>query len=198
MQQRGAKEQLLRVVDRQFYEAGISATGINTIIHLAGVARMSLYKHFRSKDDLIIEYLERRHSNWMRLHQARVEQSTTNLDRAMSVPHSYLDQADQHGDEFRGCGLLNAAGELQCNHHVRQVVMDIKSRVVQAFEDDLQVAGVADIRQTAQELFLILEGGIVHAGLHAGKDNILLANSFLERQLRAQLGTCADNPAQPC
>lgn len=190
-----AKEKLLQVADREFYETGIGATGINALTDMAGVARMSLYKNFASKDEVVLEYLERRHRNWLELHRVRVEAAATPLDRAMCVPRSYIDRADQRGEHFRGCGLLNAAGELQTNAPVRQAVVDIKSRVVGVFIDDLRAAGIPDAATTGEELFLLLEGGMVHAGLHASKDNIIRVNSIIERMLRRQLGN-DDNPVR--
>lgn len=182
-----AREKLLRVADHEFYEAGIGATGINALTDKAGVARMSLYKNFRSKDEMILEYLERRFQNWVGLHQARVAAAATRLDRAMCVPRSYIDRADQRGDRFRGCGLLNAAGELQTNASVRQTVIGIKSRVLETFVDDLRAADIRDAEQTGQELFLLLEGGMVHAGLRANAEAVTTVNGMIERTLRGIL-----------
>src|SRR5688572_14036247 len=54
-----AREKILDAAGELFYEGGFRAVGIDTIIAKAGVAKMSLYAHFRSKEDLIIAYLER-------------------------------------------------------------------------------------------------------------------------------------------
>lgn len=55
-----AKEKILKTADRLFYENGIRAVGIDTIISEAGVAKATLYNNFPSKNDLIIDYLESR------------------------------------------------------------------------------------------------------------------------------------------
>ena len=55
-----ARERLLEAADRLFYRDGIRAAGVDTIIAEAGVAKMTLYSHFASKDQLIAEYLRRR------------------------------------------------------------------------------------------------------------------------------------------
>ncbi|MGL4609586.1 MAG: TetR/AcrR family transcriptional regulator, partial [Trueperaceae bacterium] len=54
-----AREQILETATRLFYQQGFRAVGIDTIIAESGVAKMTLYKHFPSKDDLIVAYLER-------------------------------------------------------------------------------------------------------------------------------------------
>src|SRR3954470_9100662 len=53
-----ARQQILGTASRLFYEQGFRAVGIDTIIAQSGVAKMSLYRHFPSKEDLIVAYLE--------------------------------------------------------------------------------------------------------------------------------------------
>src|SRR5258708_33123999 len=58
--QRSARERILETADDLFYREGIHAVGIDTIIEKSGVAKMSLYRNFASKDDLVAAYLEAR------------------------------------------------------------------------------------------------------------------------------------------
>lgn len=62
-----ARTRLLDAAARLFYADGIAATGINAIIAAAGVARMSLYNNFTSKDELVLAYIEARHEEWLTL-----------------------------------------------------------------------------------------------------------------------------------
>ncbi|MDU1064803.1 MAG: TetR/AcrR family transcriptional regulator [Cutibacterium avidum] len=189
VQRISAKEKLLRVADREFYERGISATAINTLTDLAGVARMSLYKNFDSKDDVILEYLERRHREWKGFHAKRITAAASPLDCAMAVPYFYIDRAKARGDHFRGCGLLNAAGELQTNDMVRQRVLDIKARVLNAFVNDIEMAGVQDARELGGSLFLLLEGAMAHAGLAGTRAQLEQTVETIERFVERALNS---------
>ena len=189
-----AKEKLLQVADREFYIHGINQTGINTLTDLAGVARMSLYKNFASKDAIIIEYLERRHQRWNTFHQQLVNNAESRIDRAMCIPQSAYDHGASYGDDFRGCGLANAASELQTNDDVRQRVIEIKDRVQNLFCEDLAAAGISTPDALAEELYFFLEGGLIHAGLRKDINRVTHINALIEKRLRKELGDEADLP----
>ena len=67
------RERILATASRLFYAQGFHSTGIDLIIAEAGVAKMSLYQHFRSKDELISAFLLRRDEFWCGWLQARVD-----------------------------------------------------------------------------------------------------------------------------
>lgn len=108
-----ARERLLQAAAELFYDAGISATGIDAIIQRAGVAKQSLYNNFASKAELVATYLEHRHAEWLGLYDKRLEKAASPMDGILAIFDAYRDHAEfayEHG--FRGCGLLNAAAEL--------------------------------------------------------------------------------------
>src|SRR4051794_7316355 len=105
-----ARERLLDAAARLFYAEGIAATGINAITAEAGVARMSLYNNFASKEELMLAYIEARHQEWLGLYRARASASNDARAGVLAVFDAYIGHAElgyAHG--FRGCGLLNAA-----------------------------------------------------------------------------------------
>ena len=65
MEKKGAKERIIEAASRLFYFKGYNQTGINQIIAEANVAKASMYQHFRSKEDIAVAYLIRRHAMWM-------------------------------------------------------------------------------------------------------------------------------------
>src|SRR4051795_2888100 len=89
-----ARERLLDAAGRLFYADGIAATGINAITAEAGVARMSLYNNFASKEELILAYLEARHQEWLELYQARTRELTDAKAGVLAVFDAYIDHAD--------------------------------------------------------------------------------------------------------
>src|SRR4051795_9294198 len=98
-----ARERLLDAAGRLFYADGIAATGINAITAAAGVARMSLYNNFSSKEELMLAYIQARHQEWLDLYRARARRAGGPEDGVVAVFDTYLDHAElgyEHG--FRG------------------------------------------------------------------------------------------------
>jgi AcrR family transcriptional regulator len=164
-----ARARLLAAAAECFYDRGINGTGIDTITAAAGVAKMSLYNNFASKDELVLAYLEARHEEWLGLYRRRVADATDARQRVAAVFDAYVDHAElayAHG--FRGCGLLNAAAELPAGAPGRQLVRRHKEEVeallatALAEVDGMPAERVADL---AEELSFLLEGAMARAGL---------------------------------
>jgi AcrR family transcriptional regulator len=163
-----ARDRLLAAAADCFYDHGVNGTGIDTITAAAGVAKMSLYNNFASKDDLVLAYLAARHEEWLDLYRHRLAAATDARQRVRAVADAYVDHAEmayRHG--FRGCGLLNAAAELPAGAPGRQLVRRHKEEVEALLashlaELDLHSDRVADL---AEQLSFLLEGAMARAGL---------------------------------
>ena len=77
------RERLVQTAVRLFYRHGFHATGIDRILNEAGVAKMTLYKHFRTKEELILAALRHRHEQWMKWFVTRTEQLTPDPRRRL-------------------------------------------------------------------------------------------------------------------
>lgn len=187
-----AKERVLEAAARLFYARGISATGIDTITSEAGVAKMSLYNNFASKDELVVTYLRLREQEWMGLYEARLAHAETAHDRVLAVFDAYLDHADTaYEHSFRGCGLLNAAAELPSDSPGRRVVREHKDRVEALLRHHLNEL-IPDGGGLAEHLSFLLEGAVTRAGLEANPERLLNAR----RIASAVLLSAADSAAQ--
>lgn len=104
-----ARARLLSTASRLFYAEGLHSVGIDRIISTAGVTRATLYRHFPSKDDLLVAYL----TDGDEAIRARVEQARAQAespeDVIRAVAGSIADDIRRPG--FRGCAFLNAAAE---------------------------------------------------------------------------------------
>src|SRR6478752_4620345 len=106
-----ARKRILETADRLFYQDGVRAVGIDRIIAEAGVAKMSLYKHFPSKDDLILEVLKYREESVLEFFRAAMERHGKKAKNRLRAFFAALkDMFDSPG--FRGCPFQNAAIEL--------------------------------------------------------------------------------------
>jgi AcrR family transcriptional regulator len=166
---RSARDRLLAAAAECFYDHGVNGTGIDTITAAAGVAKMSLYNNFASKDDLVLAYLQARHEEWLALYRRRLVAAGDARQRVGAVLEAYVDHAEmayRHG--FRGCGLLNAAAELPAGAPGRQLVRRHKEEVEALLAahlaelDGLPAVRVADL---AEQLSFLLEGAMARAGL---------------------------------
>jgi AcrR family transcriptional regulator len=180
-----ARSRLLAAATECFYANGVQATGIDTITDVAGVARMSLYNNFTSKEELINAYLEARHAEWLGLYDHRLENANNAKERVLAIFDAYIDHAhDSYRHGFRGCGLLNAAAELPIDAAGRQIVRRHKEEVQALIATHLKDAGVKSQRLTglAEHLSLLLEGAMARAGLE-GEDRLLLTARACAEQI---------------
>lgn len=187
---KSAHDRLLDAASTLFYSDGITATGIDTIVKQAGVAKKSLYNNFSSKAALVASYLEARHAEWLALYEMRLRHATSPHDRVMAVFLAYEDHAEhayQHG--FRGCGLLNAAAELPAGDAGRAVVRGHKEQVeallAHHIGDMLGGNHPQQATQLAHHLAFLLEGAMVRAGLEGCSDRLHEARSMAAVMLEA-------------
>lgn len=164
-----ARARLLEAAARRFYRDGVAATGIDTITSEAGVAKMSLYNNFSSKAELVAAYLEDRHATLLKLYEGRVAGAKSARDRVLAMFDAYADHAGlSYDNDFRGCGLLNAAAELPSRHPGREAVRRHKAEIQELLEGHLaELLPNRPGRRTAvaEHLSFLLEGSMVRAGL---------------------------------
>lgn len=157
------RQRILETADRLFYQDGIRAVGIDRIIAEAGVAKMSLYKHFPSKDELILAVLKYREEKVLQFFATAMERHGKRMkDKLRAFFAALKDWFESPG--FRGCAFQNAAVELADPAHAgTQFVRDHKRR----FQDFL--AGLIGesigkgAARVAPAVGLLVEGAIVTA-----------------------------------
>lgn len=163
MAQPSARDRILDTAKRLFYRDGLRATGIDRIIAESGVAKMSLYRHFASKDDLIAAFLDWRHDHWMTWFTTAVETRLAQGAGLAAVADALGEWFGQ--DDFRGCAFINAVAETGQTDDPRHRELAVRHK--HALEHYLgQVAArlhLAAPEQVAEEAMLCLEGMIVRA-----------------------------------
>jgi AcrR family transcriptional regulator len=157
------RARILTAAAELFYRHGIRAVGVEAIADAAGTNKMTLYRHFASKDELVAEYL-RQSANaadacWERFGQEHPGDPLEQLLAWLEEMANHLAEPDE-----RGCALANAAIELpEKDHPARRVIEEYKraqrTRLVRLSE----AAGLSDPEMLADELHLLLEGARVTA-----------------------------------
>jgi AcrR family transcriptional regulator len=162
-----ARQRILETADRLFYREGLRAVGIDRIIAEANVAKMTLYSHFPSKDDLILAVLRHREEAVLGLFRSAVARHARKAKGPLHAFFAALKQWFQTPD-FRGCAFINTAVELvDVAHPGTEFVRGHKQRFA-AFLRGLVEEGVGKAAaRLAPAVALLVEGAIVTAVIQA-------------------------------
>jgi AcrR family transcriptional regulator len=157
------RARILAAAAELFYRHGIRAVGVEAIAEAAGTNKMTLYRHFASKDALVAEYLRESAKTadrcWERFAQAHPDDPLAQLI-------AWLEEMAGHlaGPNERGCALANAAIELpEKDHPARRVIEEYKRAQRTQLVRLSEQAGLSDPEMLADELYLFLEGARVAA-----------------------------------
>jgi AcrR family transcriptional regulator len=146
------KERILQTTDRLFYLKGIRAIGVDTIAAEIGISKRTLYNHFRSKDNLINAYLQRRFIVKRPSEMSPVEQIL-----------GYFDSLERRfsAKDFRGCPFVNAVAELGPeDRSVKKIAKAFKESRRIWFRDLLLQLGATDPERLSTQLALLVDGAI--------------------------------------
>lgn len=155
-----ARERLLAAASRLFHESGIKATGVDSIIAAADVAKATFYRHFPSKNHLVVAWLEDARTNWL------VDVRRTAEERASSpaevIPLLFDVAAEWFEvNGFRGCPYLNVSAELADQAHpALPVVRAYLDQVAVHMEELAAAAGLPDPEGSGRQLKLLMSGAI--------------------------------------
>ncbi len=157
------RDHLLETALRLFNQHGYHATGVDLIIAEAGVAKTTLYRHFETKEDLILAALERRDEQARDAMRAFVEQRANGPVERLLLTFDFL-EAWFRDERFRGCIFASAASEHKDNANpVFRAAVLHKRLVLAYFEELAHAARVAEPKRIAAEINLLHEGAIAVA-----------------------------------
>ena len=159
-----ARERILSTAYTLFCRQGIRSVGIDAIIERSGVAKMTMYRHFRSKDDLVVAVLERRAELWTQgWLQAEVERKAADpAGRLLAVFDVFGEWF--HRRDFEGCFFINALLEFEDRRHRIHRESRRHLAVIREFLEELAgQAGVGDPERFARQWHILMKGSIVAA-----------------------------------
>ena len=159
-----ARERILETAFRLFYAHGVRGVGVDTIIAASGVAKATFYKHFPSKDDLAVAYLDRVDALWRgQLQAAAAAAGPDPRVRLVGMFDALLAVCEQ--DDFHGCAFINTAAESAPGSPVHARSVEHKTEV-RAWVRDIAVQGGArDPAALARALTLLLDGALAEGVL---------------------------------
>jgi len=157
------RDHLVDTALKLFSRYGFHATGIDRILSESGVAKMTLYKHFKSKDELILAALQRRddlHRAWL---TREIENLATTPRERLLALFTALGNWFKN-DDFNGCCFINATAEYADKESPIHMAADDHKRLIRAYILELAAAASAkNADELADQLMLLMEGAIVSA-----------------------------------
>jgi AcrR family transcriptional regulator len=160
--ERSPRDRILDTASELFYRDGYHAVGIDTIVARSGVAKMTLYRHFPSKDDLIAAYLERANAefwDWLDGEIAAVPDPKAKLRAAFEATAKLATST-----RCLGCTFQAAASEFpEPEHKGHKVALEHKRRVLDRLAGLARDAGLREPDDLAAQLLLVMDGAWVAA-----------------------------------
>jgi len=156
------RQRILVAADRLFYGNGITNVGVQQLVDEAEVTRVTFYRHFPSKDDLVLAYLQDRA---VRAHEAVGGLLAQYDGDPRGALHAWAVAVTQDGviDEYRGCTFVNAAAEYgDPDHPVRRAAIAQRTWVAETTAELLRQAGHPE-PEVASRVLLALRTGFVFA-----------------------------------
>ena len=165
---RSARQKILDVASKRFYRDGFRAVGIDTIIAESGVAKMTLYRHFPSKDDLIVAYLERANQQFWEWFEAALGHGSPR-EQLLALFEGVQQLA--LSPTCYGCTFQHAAADFPTpDHPGHRVALAHKQAVLARLQSLAVAAAAADPGLLAAQLLLLMDGAFVATRMF-GPDN---------------------------
>jgi AcrR family transcriptional regulator len=155
-----ARERILQACSELFSRDGIRAVGVDAIVERAGVAKATLYKHFPSKDDLVLAWLRGHQARWLDRLSSEVEGRAQNPLERLVVIFDVLGEWFQE-PTFEGCDFANSAAEIRDpNHPVRIEIRSFIAEVEAWVGRQAEAAGLHEPDELAAQIKLLAAGAI--------------------------------------
>lgn len=179
---RPGRDRLLAAMDRLFYRDGFSSAVVDRLIDEAGVARGTLYKNFRTRDDLIDAYLSSRHERTLEALED-IAHRGDDVRQQVDAVFDYLASLTRD-DVFRGCAFVVAAAELPDEQRPATRWARVhKSAAHDTFRRMFEAHDLADPASMAEQLSILYDGALVTSYVRPDSDAVEQARRMAQRLL---------------
>jgi AcrR family transcriptional regulator len=180
-----ARERILTTAYRLFTRRGIRAVGTDEVLAVSGVAKATLYRHFPSKNDLVLAVLQRREELWtlgLVEQQSRLRGATPEeqLLAIFDVFHDWF----QKREDFDGCSFINVLIELGAAHPAGQASIQYLDNIRTIVRERAEAAGLVDVDDFARSWHILMKGSIIAAAegdLQAAQRAQAMGRALIER-----------------
>jgi AcrR family transcriptional regulator len=161
--QPGARDRILAAAYELFASRGIRDVGVDEVIERAGVAKATLYRHFPSKDDLVIAFLELREERWtLEWVEAEATRRGTTPEEQLLAIFGLFDEWF-HREDFEACSFVNVLLEMGPAHPAGKASVQHLANIRSIVRKLAEESGLRDPESFARSWHILMKGSIVSA-----------------------------------
>ncbi|HEX2284180.1 MAG TPA: TetR/AcrR family transcriptional regulator [Mycobacterium sp.] len=159
-----ARERILATADTLFSRRGVHKVGVDELISSSGVAKATFYRHFPSKDDLVLAFLARAEQRWTHeLIEAGAQRRGTTPEQTLLAVFDVLDECFNRPDDFEGCTFINVLLEMGASHPLGQASIGYLDNLRGLARRWATEAGLTEVDSFARSWHILITGSIVSA-----------------------------------
>ncbi|MBR9854355.1 MAG: TetR/AcrR family transcriptional regulator [Algicola sp.] len=181
MQRNELHEHIITSAGNLFYSQGYNSTGINEIISKCGIAKATLYSHFKSKEDICTAYLKQRHNTFINRLKNYVEQRNTGRPKLLAIFDLVRDMYLE--ENFQGCWAIKTLGELSPDQTTILGVIQQQKKELLLFLGEIVGDNISNLSKAETEkisggLYMLYESAITESHLFKNDWPIFMARSI--------------------
>ncbi|WP_405650731.1 TetR/AcrR family transcriptional regulator [Streptomyces sp. RK9] len=183
------RERILNAAYELFSQRGIRDVGVEEVMARSGVAKATLYRHFPSKDALVLAFLARREQRWTlgMVEAGARDRGRTPEGRLLAL----FDVFDEwfHRDDFDGCSFVNVLLEMRWGHPLGRASIQYLENIRAIVRSMAEEAGLRDTDSFARSWHILMKGSIISAAegdADAARRAQAMARSLIEQHRRPQ------------
>ena len=159
-----ARERLLATSYDLFSRRGVRGVGVDEIITTSKIAKATFYKHFRTKDELVLAFLERRDREWTHgIVEAGARSRSDNPEGQLLAIFDVYDEWFSRPDDFEACSFVNVMLEMGPHHPVGQACLGYLQNIRSVVTGLASDAGLREPEEFARSWHILMKGSIVSA-----------------------------------
>lgn len=189
------REHILAVASGLFYELGVRAVGVDLVVERAGVAKTSLYRYFRTKDDLIAAYLEREDKEFWQTWDAVTAAHAHDAQAELMAQLAWIGERVGRS-KYRGCPQINVAAEYpDLDHPARSVALAHKREMRLRLRSVALRLGACRPDELAGQLAVLINGAFVSSGMLDSEEAVPLLQSAAKAMIWKKIPISVDQVA---
>lgn len=186
MKHSAVREAIIATASDLFYRNGYNSTGINEVIREAGVAKATLYSHFRSKDDLCLAYLQSRHADFQK--DIDVFCRKAKAGKAQLIALFDFLNAFFKTENFSGCWAMKTVSEIttedeRIRGEIQSQKKDLLDFISTLLRENFPDKSKTDNLRISRQIYLLYEGAVAESFLHQDNWPIESAKEVCDRLL---------------
>jgi AcrR family transcriptional regulator len=169
--QTDARQRVVSIADKLFYQEGVRAIGVDTIIARSEVAKTTLYRYFPSKDDLVVAYLEGRNQRFWELFEEAIHQHSGQPKQQLLAIFVWIDEL-LNSEDSCGCPFLMVASEFpEPDYPGHQVAIAHKEKMRECMTKLAELAGIEQAKELSAALLMLVDGAFAQRRLFNKHNN---------------------------